>query len=551
MRESLLNVQEVCYRPRHCDRRHSTGPDLCRSAPCAPAEEAELNAQATAGPEHFARTRPDAAALVEGGRSLTWAAWNERADRLAAALAARGYGAGSRIGVAVRPRIEWFVVNAALAKLGAIQVAMNLRLTPAELAYIAEDSRTEAAFLDVRDPGPVEDALRAAGAGLVAHVDPPDGLLGLADLLAEQPDPEPRVARNQAQLIVYTSGTTGRPKGAFRQTPTADPDILSCYLDSTRFDDFSSGDDRRALLNMPMHHAAGPNHANACLGNGGVAVLQRRFDAEEALRLIGEHRVTHWHAVPTMLQRIFALPPEVRAKYDVSSLRKVSVGAAPVPYVLKERVFEYFGEGLLYEGYGCTEASMIAGMRPEEHRRKPGAAGRPFRHVKVKIVGDGGAPLPEGETGEILVWTPRMIPEYLGRGPLGPDVLDAGGYFRTGDLGHLDADGYLYVTGRRTDMIIAGGVNIYPAEIEEALRAHPAVADVAVIGVPDADLGERVHAVVERAAGADATEDDLVAFTEGRVAGYKRPRAVEFVDDLPRNAMGKILKKRLREERAS
>lgn len=547
----MLNVQEVCYRPRHCDRGHSTEADPRRSEPCAPTEEAELNAQATAGPEHFARTRPDAVALVEGARNLTWSAWNERADRLAAALAARGFGADSRIGVAVRPRIEWFVVNAALAKLGAIQVAMNLRLTPAELAYIAEDSGAEAAFLDVREPGPAEDALRAAGVGLIAHVDASGDRLTLDDLLGEQAAPEPRTARSQAQLIVYTSGTTGRPKGAFRRTPTADPDILSCYIDSTRFDDFSFGDDRRALLNMPMHHAAGPNHANACLSNGGIAVLQRRFDAEETLRLIEEHRVTHWHAVPTMLQRIFALPERTRAGYDVSSLRKVSVGAAPVPYVLKERVFEYFGEGLLYEGYGCTEASMIAGMRPEEHRRKPGAAGRPFRHVKVKIVGDDGAVLPTGGTGEILVRTPRMIPEYLGRGPLGPDVLDPGGFFRTGDLGHLDDDGYLYVTGRRTDMIIAGGVNIYPAEIEEALRAHPGVADVAVIGVPDPDLGESVHAVVERAAGADATEEELVAFTEGRVAGYKRPRAVEFVDELPRNAMGKILKKRLRAERAS
>ncbi|TDD92133.1 long-chain fatty acid--CoA ligase [Actinomadura darangshiensis] len=551
MDETLLNVQEVCYGPRQCDRGHSLRPRTRRSARFAPAWEAELNAQATAGPEHFARVRPDAVALVEGERSLTWAAWNDRADRLAAALAARGFGADSRIGVALRPRIEWFVVNAALAKLGAIQVAMNLRLTPAELAYIAEDSGIRAAFLDVREPGPVQDALTALGARTVAHVDSGGGALTLDALIGEHADPERRVAASQAQLIVYTSGTTGRPKGAFRRTPTADPDILSCYLDATRFDDHSHGDDRRALLNMPMHHAAGPNHANACLSHGGIAVLQRRFDAEDTLRLIERHGITHWHAVPTMLQRIFALPAEVRAGYDVSALRSLSVGAAPVPYALKERVFDYFGEGLLYEGYGCTEASMIAGMRPDEHRRKPGAAGRPFRHVAVRIVGADGAVLPAGETGEIHVRTPRMIPGYLGKGPLGPDVLDAGGHFRTGDLGHLDEDGYLYVTGRSTDMIIAAGVNIYPAEIEDALRAHPAVADVAVIGVPDADLGERVHAVVERAPGATATGADLVAFTEGRIAAYKRPRTVELVDGLPRNAMGKVLKRRLREERAS
>lgn len=509
-------------------------------------EEAELNTIATGGPEQFAEARPDVTALVEGDRSLTWSEWDDQADRLAASLAARGFGPGSRIGVAIRPRIEWFVVNAAIAKLGAIQVAMNTRLTPAELAYIAADSEATGVVLDVREPEAVTEALRAAGAGLIVHVDPPapGGTVPLGALIDTGARAH-RKAAAQAPLIVYTSGTTGRPKGAYRQKPTSDPEILACYLDATRYDDFASGDARRALLNMPMHHAAGPNHATSCLANGGVAVMQRRFDAEETLALIQRHRITHWHAVPTMLQRIFALPEDVRARYDMSTLRKLSVGAAPVPYALKERVFGYFGEGLLYEGYGCTEASMISGMRPGEHRLKPGSSGRPFRHVHVKIVGEDGTVRGPGEPGEIFVRTPRMIPGYLGRGPLGPDLLDADGHFRTGDVGHLDEDGYLYVTGRRTDMIIAGGVNIYPAEIEDALRAHPAVSDVAVIGVPDADMGERVHAVVETMPGAEVTAEDLLASVSGGLAGYKRPRTVAF-GDLPRNAMGKVVKAELR-----
>lgn len=510
-----------------------------------PPEEAELNAIATGGPEQFAETHPDATALIEGDRRLTWSQWDERANRLAAALAARGFGPESRIGVAIRPRIEWFVVNAAIAKLGAIQVAMNVRLTAPELAYIAEDSGTAAVVLDVREPVPVGDALRAVGVDLIAHVDEPGDTVGLDELVAEGA-PVPRTATRQASLIVYTSGTTGRPKGAYRTTPASDPEILSCYIDATRYDDAAQGADRRALLNMPMHHAAGPNHATSCLANGGIAVLQRRFDAEETLALIERHGITHWHAVPTMLQRIFALPEEVRARYDRSTLRKLSVGAAPVPYALKERVFAYFGDGLLYEGYGCTEASMISGMRPEEHRHKPGSSGRPFRHVKVKITDENGAVSPAGTPGEIFVRTPRMIPGYLGKGPLGPDVLDSDGFFRTGDVGYLDADGYLFVTGRRTDMIIAGGVNIYPAEIEDALRTHPAVADAAVIGVPDDDLGERVHAVVEPHSGTRPAADELIDFLTGELAGYKRPRTVEYVPELPRNAMGKVVKAQLR-----
>lgn len=499
-------------------------------------------------PELFAESRPGELAIIDGAHTLEWATWSDRADRLADALVRRGLGAGDRIGVCLRNRWEWFVANSAIGKLGAVQVAMNARLTPDELAFLARDSGAASVVLDSDPAQDTVRALAAVGVALLVTVDDAGvvtGAVSWSELIGEGESVHRSAAGGPPAMVVYTSGTTGRPKGALRDHSRVDPVLLADYQEATRYDPVDD-EPRRALVNMPLHHAAGPSHANTALSSGGLVVLQRRFDAEDTLRLIEQHRITHWNAVPTMLQRILALPPTVLGDYDLGSMRQVTVGAAPVPAELKNRFAARLGRDLLHEGYGCTEAGMISGLRPGEHRAKPGSSGRPFRHVQVRIAGEDGTSVPAGVPGEILARTPVIIPGYLGQGPLGPDLLDDDGYYRTGDLGYLDDDGYLFVTGRRADLIIAGGVNIYPAEIESVLRDSAGVAEAAVIGIPDDDMGERPLALVEPEPGARLDPATLLAECAGRLAAYKRPVDVEVVSTLPRNAMGKVGKAGLR-----
>jgi long-chain acyl-CoA synthetase len=247
--------------------------------------------------------------------------------------------------------------------------------------------------------------------------------------------------------------------------------------------------------------------------------------------------------VPTMLNRIVSLPEETRSQYSVASVKILTTGASPCPQSVKEAVIAYFGSECLIESYGTTEVGIIARMRPQDHLSKPGACGRLVAGVEVQIQDAVGRELPQGELGEIWVRTPVMIESYLNEAP--PQEL-VNGFFATGDVGRFDADDFLYVVDRKKDMIIAGGVNIYPAEIEDALRRHPAVLDVAVFGVPNAEWGEEVRAAVELSQGASLSESELLEFSAAHLAAYKRPRAVDFLEEIPRNPAGKILKNELR-----
>jgi long-chain acyl-CoA synthetase len=495
-------------------------------------------------PEHWAAHRPDAPAVICGDTVLTYGQWNEAADRVAEGLAALGLGPADRMGMRFHLCPQWFVIQRALQKLGVAQVAVNWRLTPDEATYILRDSGAKGLACD--DP----DASRWArhDVGVLVTVGQPAGAPGARyeDLLTTTPT-TPRFGPARPSLVLYTSGTTGRPRGVppTDHAAVADLDRLLRYAMSVAsVPPYPDG--ATTLLTLPVHHGAGPQTATATCAVGGTVVLLDPFEAEDALRLIDRHKVQVWTAVPTMLLRIQKLPEAVLNQYDLSSLTALATGAAPVPQSLKEWIVKRLGADILWESYGASEAGMITYASPEHQLTKPGTSGRPYDGVEVAIVDENWNRLPAREVGEIAVNTPVVLRNYLGGNALGEDVIKDG-FYRTGDVGYLDEDGFVFITDRIKDMIVAGGVNIYPAEIEKALVAHPAVIDAAVIGIPDEDFGEKPLAFIVAEPASRPSEDDLLAFLDDRLARYKKPRQFVFVHELPLSPAGKVLKTALRQ----
>jgi long-chain acyl-CoA synthetase len=497
--------------------------------------------------EFWAKATPDAPAAIEGDRVLTWGALDDQANRLAHGLAARGVAAGDIVVVRTQIRLEWTVIGAALGKLGCSLLALNWRLTPAETQYVLANSGASVVICDDPDPRALLPAFDGLPIKLAVSIDiAAPGFASYAELL-DGPG-EARFAQGTPPLIIYTSGTTGLPKGVVmsgRSDARADDRVAEYLADVAETRRRGKGD--VALLTLPLHHGAGPATVWGSYQLGNCVIFMRRFDPEGALKLIERHKVTSWTGVPTMYKRMAALPAETLAKYDVSSIRALSVGAAPVSYSLKTWIMAYFGPGRLGEGYGATEVGMISFLPPDMHTVKPGSSGRLHRHVDIQIRNEAGNNLPAGQEGEIWVRTPTTIRQYLNGKPLGPDTLDADGFFRVGDVGKIDDDGYIFITDRAKDMIISGGVNIYPAEIEAELHKMPGVADCAVFGIPDTEFGEALAAHVQPHGGAPLEREAVRKFLKERIADYKVPRVVEFSDALPREESGKIFKRRLRD----
>ncbi|HEX6348885.1 MAG TPA: AMP-binding protein [Candidatus Dormibacteraeota bacterium] len=489
-----------------------------------------------------AQNQPDRTALICAGQEVTFAQLNGRANRVAHAVAALGAQPDDRAAVMAYNSIAGYEISGGLRKAGLIGVPINFRLRGPEVAYILNDSGASIVFAGPEFV-PVVEAARTEVEGerhyiAIGAADPPPGWLRYEELLATAEETEASGGGMLGASMIYTSGTTGHPKGAFRKQGVG----LELALQSIQI--FGLRPDDVHLMAGPGYHSAVGYFSLLTILLGGTVVVMPKFDAEQALRLIAERRCTTTFMAPVLVQRILDLPEEVRARYDSSSLRALIVGAAPFPFSLKERAVAAFPDAL-FEFYGATETGVNLVLRPEEQLLKPGSCGRPTETTEILLLDDDGRPVRDGEPGLLWVRNSSLATYY--NNPEATERSQRDGFFTVGDIAYRDTDGYYYICDRKIDMVISGGVNIYPAEVEAALHAHPAVRDAAVIGVPDADWGESVKAVVALQPGAAAGEQELIDWCGERLADYKRPRSVDFVAELPRDQAGKLLKRKIRE----
>ncbi|RZQ59242.1 AMP-binding protein [Amycolatopsis suaedae] len=484
----------------------------------------------TVGFFEVARAHPGRVAVIDpAGRTVTFGELAGRVNRLTRGLQGLGLGRGDGVAAVVRNGIPYVELVLATWQAGLYFTPVNYRSTADEISYILGDSGATVlvaeADLASGDPG-VPHRFAIGGA---------PGWTDYAELGAGEPPTEPE-DRELGQLMLYTSGTTGRPKGVRRPLPGTPPRIQPFQVGWFGSLGIVPGPGVH-LVACPLYHAGPGSFAVNSLHLGHTLVVMPRFDAEETLRLIEAHRVTGTHLVPTMFHRLLRLPAEVRSRYDLSSLRSVVHGAAPCPHEVKRGMIDWWGP-VLYEYYGASEG-LVSTVGSADWLAHPGTVGRPLPGVDVQILTDG-SPVPTGEVGTVYYRSPQTTFRYHGDEEK-TAANRHGDFITVGDLGYLDTEGRLYLCDRRSDLILSGGVNIYPAEVEGRLLEHPGVADVAVIGVPDAEWGQRVVAVVQPTADAGP---ELAAALEAHcreaLAGFKTPREFRFVEKLPRTESGKL-----------
>jgi long-chain acyl-CoA synthetase len=487
--------------------------------------------------------------LTEGDTTLTWSEVYARAKRVSRSLVEAGVSPGDRVAFLDRNSIEYFEVFFGCALLGAVSVAINWRLAPAEMAAIIEDSHSKVVVFGSDYAAAIKELTPLVTC--VSEWVPIDRFPQWRDAGDEDPaDPgfEPELDDVVTQL--YTSGTTGLPKGAMISGRN-----ISCIL-TEAIQVFRIGGDTVSLVAMPLFHIGGTGWALCGMSRGGHSVILRDMDPATALRLIERHGVTETFVVPAVLMFLLATPE--LSESDVSSLRTVFYGASPISEDVLVRSMKALSCDFA-QVYGLTETTgAITSLMPYDHDPDgPRAnllrsAGRPFDHIELRIVDTAsGAVLPVGEVGEVWTRSDQNMLGYWNKPDETARAISEDGWFRTGDAGWIDAKGYLFLHDRIKDMIVSGGENVYPAEVENALLAHPAVADAAVIGVPDERWGETVKAIVVKSPEALADDEglalDIIAATRSRLAHYKCPTSVDFIDVLPRNPSGKVLKRELRQ----
>jgi len=495
----------------------------------------------------FAETQPNKPAFIgaETGDALSFRDLNDQSIRLSRLLRST-LNVGDRAALLMDNGPAYFVAAWAARRSGLRYVPVNWHLGVEEAAYIVANSDSR---ILIASPRMKELAEVVADRLPQLEVLLSDGeAFGRFRALAEAIDgvpAEPLDPEVEGAFMFYSSGTTGQPKGILRAlSGKAFGERLG--IENLMAGLFAFDDMARFYSPAPLYHAAPLGWTMGAQNLGGTAVVAARFDAEATLRHIQEHRITHAQLVPTHFVRLLQLPERVRAKYDVSSLKMVVHSAAPCPVEVKERMMAWWGP-IIHEYYGQSEGAGFTFVGPQDWLAHKGTVGR-SAGGRILIVDDAGRELPAGEAGHIMFEGVERF-EYHKEPGKTADFFDAQGRSRPGDMGWVDAEGYLYLTDRASHMIISGGVNIYPQEVEAVLTLHPAVRDVAVIGVPNADLGEEVKAVVEVAAGAqpdEALARDLISTCRRSLAAFKCPRTVDFVDELPRLPTGKLLKREIR-----
>jgi len=496
-----------------------------------------------------ARNHPEKTAVIDDRPGLpvvqlSFQELNDKVNRLGHALRARGVKPGDTVVWCGMNSIGVVCLVHAARKIGATAVPLNYRLTPEEAAYVVDHCDAATLWMDaefiplaqkIRGQTPkLRDVLAFGGR-------PGPDMLDGDRLLAEADSAEPENDGKAAATMTYTSGTTGRPKGALRQG-LGDPEQVRRMIAHIGY-----RPDDVYLTTGPLYHSGPGGFMLIAQILGNTVVLQRRFEPEDWLRLVAKYRVTTTFSAPTPIRMVCNLPAEVKARCDVSSMKRMIANAAPWSFALKQAYLASFPEDSLWEVYGSTELGVNSILEPKDQRRKPGSCGKPAPTVEIKLFDENGSEVTQpGVAGELFVRSKTVFTTYYKAQDKYEE--DRRGSFHTvGDMAYFDEEGFYYICDRKKDMIISGGMNIYPAEIEAALEHHPRVADVAVFGIPNEEWGESVHAAIVAQPGQRLTESEVIDFAREHLARYKIPRSVSFLDEIPRTGSGKILKRVLRE----
>jgi len=494
-----------------------------------------------------ARQHPDHVALWHEGRETTYRELDRRANRVANALIAAGLKPGQRVCLLDKGHDSFFEALFGIAKAGGVFTPVNWRLAPPEVAFVINDAQAPVLFVGeafAKGISAVESELKT-----VHHIvywgseKPPESWKPYGDFVAGQDDDDPLrdTASDETAWQLYTSGTTGHPKGAELTHNNL------CETMALSSNGFSVREGSVGLVCMPLYHIGGSGWALALLYSGSKLIVTREANPAEILDLIQQHKVNNAFLVPALMN--FLLQQPSCKTTDFSSLETILYGASPIPEELLKVCIKTLGCNFI-QAYGLTETTGATVLLPARDH-VPGsprlrACGLPIFGCELKILDENGKPCAPGQVGEIVMKGPSVMKGYWNRPEATAETI-RDGWFHSGDAGYIDEDGYLFIHDRVKDMIVSGGENVYPAEVESVLFAHPDLVDVAVIGVPDERWGEAVKAVVVRAPGSTVSEQDLMDYCQGKIAGYKRPRSIDFVDALPRNPTGKILKRELRE----
>ncbi len=500
---------------------------------------------------------PDKEAIVFEGKRYTFSQLNERVNRLGNALANLGVQKGDRVAMLQVNTNQCPEVYFAVAKIGAIYVPLNFRVKGNELTYMLNSSEANTLFIGERYIDLVN-SIKAEPASVKTFISldsPHDGMLYYEDMIASSSADEifTEIDDNDTTILMYTAGTTGFPKGVMLSHNS-----FSIYV----LENVSPPDPEpveKNILTVPLYHVAGVQAMMAAIYGGRTLVMERQFEPAEWMGLVQAEKVGRAMMVPTMLKQLMDHPDF--SKYDLSSLRVITYGAAPMPLQVIKKAVDVFPGVSFINAFGQTEtASTITTLSPEDHNitgteeerekklKRLSSIGKPMSDIKMKIVDEEGRDLPPGEVGEIVAKGPRVMAGYWKDQEKTDKTIDKDGWVHTSDMGYVDEDGYFFLAGRATDMIIRAGENISPEEVEAVLRSHPKVDEVAVIGVPDEEWGEVPIAVIVLKQGEAATPEELMGYCRANLASFKRPRSVVFVDELPRNPMGKVLKRVLREQ---